>query len=765
MVVLSILCVILPFNSLAMSEGDMGVFVISGDLNAYFGVAAGDTLHYTMVYFWIGNGTAPNTKVTFQPPAGLEMISESVAPSSRAGGILTWNVGTLENYASQTIEMAGIVRSGIVEGEELKAVARVSGDVKDTDLTNNVSELVVKSVKKRPDLFLWKMGKMEMLYDSEGFYFTSEEGSPTEYSIVYMNFGVGEAPDVLIKDELPEGFTFASAEPPPTRVSGNSVEWELGKLPMWGSGEITLRVVPRQSGVFTTRTVISTSAQEGSFDGGSEEMPNESEFTLRVVSLLPPVITQPATSNFGGEFTTTPNPRIEGFAKVGATITMYEGPEGYFSTDVSGLTPVGTATAGSDRIWKMPADALAESREYFLYFRAEKDGKVSAISPALHLKINAALAKAGFDMDGFSVASGGNETNPGGLGGSTGTVPNEDVIITLRQAAPHDFDTNTGLWEYHRLNITIDDHGRITEDTVPVFRVERVGSTEKKSESSSSIWDIVYKIPGLGPSIKVFVEFKPVEYDPETEEPKYVDEDGDGDDDSILITEILIDPAGYVYDLETAGREYTWPEVPPDNSLIEQATVTAYVRTGDQEWDAWDAPRYDQVNPQVTDTATEDKVKQKGYYAFFVPSGQYRVVAQAPRFTEYESPILTVVNEPIYHNVGMRAIKEVQTAVREARGTVELPKAVTVVRNYPNPFNPSTTIFFVLPAKGQTTLTIYNMNGQKVRELLAKDLPAGAHTILWDGRNSEGQTVSSGVYFSVLKAGRFFGSSRMMMLK
>jgi len=67
--------------------------------------------------------------------------------------------------------------------------------------------------------------------------------------------------------------------------------------------------------------------------------------------------------------------------------------------------------------------------------------------------------------------------------------------------------------------------------------------------------------------------------------------------------------------------------------------------------------------------------------------------------------------------------------------------------NYPNPFNPTTTIAFSLPLSGRTTLDIYNLKGQRVRQLLNANLPSGSHKATWDGSNDNNQPVSSGIYF------------------
>ncbi|MFA6911404.1 MAG: FlgD immunoglobulin-like domain containing protein, partial [Candidatus Cloacimonadaceae bacterium] len=67
--------------------------------------------------------------------------------------------------------------------------------------------------------------------------------------------------------------------------------------------------------------------------------------------------------------------------------------------------------------------------------------------------------------------------------------------------------------------------------------------------------------------------------------------------------------------------------------------------------------------------------------------------------------------------------------------------------NYPNPFNPETTISFTVPQNGQTSVKIFNLKGQEVRSLLNKEMPAGSSTIVWNGTDDSGKNVASGLYF------------------
>lgn len=743
-----------PCRSFAAAEGDLMVMLIPE--NSFFGVAPGDSIYYDAIYMWTGANSATNVSLTFQPSPSVTVVSVSVPPSSQSSDLLTWNLGTLEMYAYDTIKITAVVKAGVAEGTEISCPLKITGNVSDTDLTNNTADYPVKVVAKGPDLFVWKMGSMEFTFDEEGFFFAGEQGQTQEFTLMYWNMGLGSAPDVVLTDTLPEGFTFVSAEPSPTRTEGQQLIWSLGNLKTWDYGEIKVRAIPTQTGLYTNHAAISTTATEAALSGNSL-MPNESDYQIKIIDLFPPVVTSPSTSTSSGSFVVTPNPKFEGLAKVGATVTMYEGPADHWGNDITDLTPLGTAVAGNDRSWTIQPTQLTETKDYYLYFRAEKDGKISSLSQVVIVSVNAALAEAGFDMGGFSIETGDNTSNPGGLGGTTGGVPGEEITITLRETAPDDIETNKNLWGYYNLEVTVDDHGDTNVTSVPFTSVTPV---ENPNGSGYRKCDFKYLLENFGPGAKVWVRFTPVAYDDSTHTPYYVT------DEKITITEILIDPAGYVYDIDTAGREYEWPEVPPEDSLIDTATVTALERTGDTDWTVWDAAAHgDQVNPQVTDTTTEDKVKQKGYFAFFVPSGQYRVSSSAQNYADLESPILTVINEPIYYNMGMRRSKQIETGVADTGALVELPKMFTLLRNYPNPFNPTTTIAYLLPAKGFTTLSIYNMQGQKVRELLSQEMPAGLHTVTWDGRDSSGRPVSSGAYFSSLSSGRVHAAGKMLLIK
>jgi hypothetical protein len=95
-----------------------------------------------------------------------------------------------------------------------------------------------------------------------------------------------------------------------------------------------------------------------------------------------------------------------------------------------------------------------------------------------------------------------------------------------------------------------------------------------------------------------------------------------------------------------------------------------------------------------------------------------------------------------------------------------LPMANALRQNFPNPFNPETMINFDLSGDQVVSLTIYDMTGQVVRTLVdGQPMAAGAYRQLWDGRNSNGAKVASGVYFYQLRAGDFIAKKKMTLLQ
>ena len=85
--------------------------------------------------------------------------------------------------------------------------------------------------------------------------------------------------------------------------------------------------------------------------------------------------------------------------------------------------------------------------------------------------------------------------------------------------------------------------------------------------------------------------------------------------------------------------------------------------------------------------------------------------------------------------------------------------------NYPNPFNPSTTISFSTPASGQVRLDIYNILGQKIRTLVNNELPSGYHHYEWNGLTETGLSAPTGLYLYKVSYGNNFKVAKMVLSK
>ncbi len=101
--------------------------------------------------------------------------------------------------------------------------------------------------------------------------------------------------------------------------------------------------------------------------------------------------------------------------------------------------------------------------------------------------------------------------------------------------------------------------------------------------------------------------------------------------------------------------------------------------------------------------------------------------------------------------------------VPDEDGTV--PVAFRVDQNFPNPFNPKTTIRFSLPSAGRTRVAIFDVAGHHVKTLVDEDLPAQAHQVVWTGEDDGGRNVAAGIYFYMVTNGNDRSVGRMALVK
>ena len=118
--------------------------------------------------------------------------------------------------------------------------------------------------------------------------------------------------------------------------------------------------------------------------------------------------------------------------------------------------------------------------------------------------------------------------------------------------------------------------------------------------------------------------------------------------------------------------------------------------------------------------------------------------------------------------VGIAALERLLAALTRAEAPP--PKETVLLANYPNPFNPETWIPYELAAAAEVTVSIHTSDGKLVRTLELGQVPAGTYqsrsrAAYWDGRNAQGESVASGVYFYTLQAGEFSATRKMVIRK
>jgi len=94
-----------------------------------------------------------------------------------------------------------------------------------------------------------------------------------------------------------------------------------------------------------------------------------------------------------------------------------------------------------------------------------------------------------------------------------------------------------------------------------------------------------------------------------------------------------------------------------------------------------------------------------------------------------------------------------------------IPKEFALYDNYPNPFNPTTQIAVDLPEAAATEITVWNIMGQKVATLYSGDLNAGHHSLNFNGRDSNGKQLTSGMYLYRVTAGKYNATKKMTLMK
>jgi len=150
---------------------------------------------------------------------------------------------------------------------------------------------------------------------------------------------------------------------------------------------------------------------------------------------------------------------------------------------------------------------------------------------------------------------------------------------------------------------------------------------------------------------------------------------------------------------------------------------------------------------------------------FSLNAGAFTLAPQASAKLVYGVVYATSVDDLIAAANAMRAKYAALFTSVEIKPGAELPSGFALSQNWPNPFNPATAIRFELLERAEVRLSVYNLKGQLINTVASGLYPAGAHQVMWDGRDAAGRDAAAGVYLYRLEAGQQVRTMKMTLMR
>ncbi|MDD3524619.1 MAG: M14 family zinc carboxypeptidase [Candidatus Cloacimonetes bacterium] len=155
--------------------------------------------------------------------------------------------------------------------------------------------------------------------------------------------------------------------------------------------------------------------------------------------------------------------------------------------------------------------------------------------------------------------------------------------------------------------------------------------------------------------------------------------------------------------------------------------------------------------------------RQDWWQKIYVDLSEYEGESVYLRFRLRDNSIADELTDPGWTLDNIRVITGSATSNSDL--VSDIPVAAALYPNFPNPFNPETTIRFSLAQTDEVSLEVFNLRGQKVRSYRPGTMNPGNHKVIFDGMDDNGSPLASGVYFYRLKAGAFSQSRKMILMK
>ncbi|MFC1898545.1 carboxypeptidase regulatory-like domain-containing protein [Candidatus Cloacimonadota bacterium] len=163
-------------------------------------------------------------------------------------------------------------------------------------------------------------------------------------------------------------------------------------------------------------------------------------------------------------------------------------------------------------------------------------------------------------------------------------------------------------------------------------------------------------------------------------------------------------------------------------------------------------------NAEITAGSYTTQTDVNGEYEIEVEAGDYTVSCFLAGYEVPDNVQVTVL-------AGESSIADFVLVVEVGTDDLLLVNELTILGNYPNPFNPNTTISFAIPQLSNASIIIYNAKGQLVKNLFHDFLSAGQHNLNWNGFDENGKSTTSGIYFYQIKTETETQTGKMIMLK
>jgi hypothetical protein len=203
---------------------------------------------------------------------------------------------------------------------------------------------------------------------------------------------------------------------------------------------------------------------------------------------------------------------------------------------------------------------------------------------------------------------------------------------------------------------------------------------------------------------------------------------------------------------------YTYLEEIEDEELLDTKVETkAVMKMNDKEYEEA-ISLYEEIINDPPNDIKQLLAELDGAYCYYklVESGARNLPIECKRrpnnFKQYSA-----IKDEIYDLILYGGSEEPDSTI---------PAIPVLSANYPNPFNPTTTINFSVPTESKVNITVYNVKGQKVKTLVSDKLERGSHQVLWHGKDNNDNSVASGVYFYKLNVdGKQKGIKKMLLLK